>query len=232
MPDDAGNAAHDAVRQRRSTQSKRSDGGKRTGQAIASLNDPREQRFIERYVESNNGTQSAIVAGYSVKSARTIASQLLKRRNIKEAIERRNAELMDELNFTPDRIIRELAKIAGVNSADFIRIDQDGQPRVDFSGVTRRHLAAVASVENTQKGVKYKTHDKLRALDMLARMGQLYPAERLEHTGVDGGPIATTHRIDVESLSVEQREQLRAVLLALKAKQLEAQARPDKLPVS
>src|SRR5580704_4299294 len=168
MPDDAGNAAHDAVRKRRSTQSKRSDGGKRTGQAIASLNDPREQRFIERYVETNNGTQSAIVAGYSVKSARTIASQLLKRRNIKEAIERRNAELMDELNFTPDRIIRELAKIAGVNSADFIRIDQDGQPHVDFSGVTRRHLAAVASVENTEKGVKYKAHDKLKALDISA----------------------------------------------------------------
>jgi phage terminase small subunit len=193
----------------------------------ALLGDPRERRFIERYVETNNGTQSAIVAGYSVKSARTIASQLLKRRNIKEAIERRNAELMDELNFTPDRIIRELAKIAGVNSADFIRIDQDGQPHVDFSGVTRRHLAAVASVENTEKGVKYKTHDKLRALDMLARMGQLYPAERLEHTGVDGGPIATTHRIDIESLSVEQREQLRDVLLALKAKQVEAERSPE-----
>ena len=98
--------------------------------------------------------------------------------------------------------------------------------------MTRRHLAAVASVENTEKGIKYNTHDKLRALDMLARMGQLYPAERLEHTDVDGGPIATTHRIDIESLNVEQRGQLRAVLLALKAKQLEVQARPDKLLVS
>ena len=227
MPDDGGIAAHDAVRQRRSTQSKRSDAGKRARKAFASLNDPREQRFIERYVETNNGTQSAIVAGYSVKSARTIASQLLKRRNIKEAIERRNAQLMDELNFTPDRIIRELAKIAGVNSADFIRIDQDGQPHVDFSGVTRRHLAAVASVENTEKGVKYKTHDKLRALDMLARMGQLYPAERLEHTGVDGGPIAHMHTIDIELLEHEQREQLRAVLLALKARQIELERSPE-----
>jgi phage terminase small subunit len=206
-----------------STRSLRSDVGKPIGKALALLEDPREQRFVERYVETSNGTQSAVVAGYSVKSARTIASQLLRRRNIKEAIERRNAELMDELNFTPDRIIRELAKIAGVNSADFLRIDQDGQPHVDFTGVTRRHLAAVASVENTEKGVKYKTHDKLRALDMLARMGQLYPAERLEHTGVDGGPIAHMHTIDIESLEHEQREQLRAVLLALKAKQIEAE---------
>jgi phage terminase small subunit len=227
MPEEAWKAMRDATRQKRSTVGERSDAGHRSGQMPALLEDPRERRFIERYVETNNGTQSAIVAGYSVKSARTIASQLLKRRNIKEAIERRNAELMDELNFTPDRIIRELAKIAGVNSADFIRIDQDGQPRVDFSGVTRRHLAAVASVENTDKGVKYKTHDKLKALDMLARMGQLYPAERLEHTGVDGGPIAHTHTIDIESLEYEQREQLRAVLLALKARQIEVERSPE-----
>jgi phage terminase small subunit len=227
MPGDVCKPTRGATRRKRSTAGKRSGGGERSGQMPALLGDPRERRFIERYVETNNGTQSAIVAGYSVKSARTIASQLLKRRNTKEAIERRNAELMDELNFTPDRIIRELAKIAGVNSDDFIRIDQDGQPHVDFSGATRRHLAAVASVENTEKGVKYKTHDKLRALDMLARMGQLYPAERLEHTGVGGGPIAHMHTIDIESLEHEQREQLRAVLLALKAKQIEAEKSPE-----
>jgi phage terminase small subunit len=227
MPEDRGKPTRGATRRQRSTDGVRSDTGQRSGQIPALLEDPRERRFVERYVETSNATQSAIVAGYSVKSARTIGSQLLKRRNIKEAIERRNAELMDELNFTPGRIIRELAKIAGVNSADFIRIDQDGQPHVDFSGVTRRHLAAVASVENTEKGVKYKTHDKLRALDMLARMGQLYPAERLEHTGVDGGPIAHMHTIDIESLEHEQREQLRAVLLALKAKQIEVERLPE-----
>ena len=227
MPDDVCKLTRNGATRQGATTSMRSEVGKPIGKVLASLEDPREQRFVERYVETNNGTQSAIVAGYSVKSARTIASQLLKRRNIKEAIERRNAQLMDELNFTPDRIIRELAKIAGVNSADFIRIDQDGQPHVDFSGVTRRHLAAVASVENTEKGVKYKTHDKLRALDMLARMGQLYPAERLEHTGVNGGPIAHTHTIDIESLEHEQREQLRAVLLALKANQIESERSPE-----
>jgi phage terminase small subunit len=227
MSDDVCKPTRNGATRQGATTSMRSEVGKPIEKVLVSLEDPREQRFVERYVETNNGTQSAIVAGYSVKSARTIASQLLKRRNIKEAIERRNAQLMDDLNFTPDRIIRELAKIAGVNSADFIRIDQDGQPHVDFSGVTRRHLAAVASFENTEKGVKYKTHDKLRALDMLARMGQLYPAERLEHTGVDGGPIAHMHTIDIESLEHEQREQLRAVLLALKAKQIEAERSPE-----
>jgi hypothetical protein len=88
--------------------------------------------------------------------------------------------------------------------------------------------------ENTEKGsVKFKTHDKLKALDMLAKMARLYPADRSEITGVDGGPIqtanlnATVHKIDIEALEPEQREQLRGVLLALKAKQIEAEAPPD-----
>jgi hypothetical protein len=202
----------------------RSEVGKPIEKVPASLEDPREQRFVERYVETNNGTQSAIVAGYSVKSARTIASQLLKRRNIKEAIERRNAQLMDELNFTPDRIIRELAKIAGVNSADFITVDENGQPHIDFSGVTRRDLAAIASVENTEKGVKYKTHDKIKALVELAKLARMYPPDHTEITGTNGGPIAHAHTINIEALDVDQREQLRTVLLALKARHIEAEA--------
>jgi hypothetical protein len=149
------------------------------------------------------------------------ASRLLKRAKIMDAIARRNAELLLELDFTPDRILREIAKVAAVNTADFVTIDEQGQPHIDMSGVKRRHLAAIASVENTDKGVKYKAHDKLKALDMLAKMAKLYPAERTELTGADGGPIQSAtlnvHKMDIASLEPEQREQLRQVLLAIKA---------------
>ena len=129
---------------------------------------------------------------------------------------------MAELDFQPDRIIREYAKIAGVNTADFITIDEDGKPHIDFSGVTRQQLAAISSVENNDGVVKYKTHDKLKALDALAKIARLFPAERTELTGADGGPIQSAsvnvHKIDIEALEPEQRAQLRGVLLALKAK--------------
>lgn len=186
--------------------------------------DPMERRFVELYVDTNNAHRSAVAAGYSPKSARTLASRLLKRVDIREAVEVVNAEMLAELDFTPDRIVREIAKVAGVNSADFIAIDEaTGLPIVDFSTVTRRQLAAIASVENTDKGVKYKAHDKLKALDMLARMAKIYPSERTEITGRDGGPIQTANlhahaaKINIEDLDLEQREQLRGVLLALKS---------------
>jgi hypothetical protein len=58
-------------------------------------------------------------------------------------------------------------------------------------------------------------------------MVRLYPAERTELTGADGGPIASAsvnvnHTMDIASLEPEQRDQLRSVLLALKAKREEA----------
>lgn len=187
--------------------------------------DPRERRFVELFVETSNATRSALAAGYgrNYQNAGVYANRLLKKARIKDAVDRRNAEMMAKLDFTPSRIIAEIAKVAAVNTADFVTIDEQGQPHIDFTNVKRRHLAAIASVENTDKGVKYKTHDKLKALDMLARIAQLYPAERLEHTGADGGPIATAnlnatvHKIDIASLEPEQREQLRQVLLAIKA---------------
>jgi phage terminase small subunit len=162
-----------------STTSLRSDVDKPIGKALASLEDPREQRFIERYVETNNGTQSAIVAGYSVKSARTIASQLLKRRNIREAIEWRNAELMVRFNFTPDRIIKELSRIAAAH-------------------------------------VELKGNDKVKALTELAKLARMYPGDRLELSAT----VEHAHRIDIEALDVEKREQLRSALTALKARQI------------
>ena len=71
------------------------------------------------------------------------------------------------------------------------------------------------------KAPKIRMHDKLKALDMLAKMARLYPAERTELTGTGGAPIAHmhahAHKIDIASLEPEQRDQLKGVLLALKA---------------
>ncbi|MEK6804643.1 MAG: terminase small subunit [Nitrospirota bacterium] len=46
---------------------------------------PREQRFVEEYAIDLNGTQAAIRAGYSPKTARSIASEVLQRPAVKAA---------------------------------------------------------------------------------------------------------------------------------------------------
>jgi phage terminase small subunit len=218
-------AMRDALRQVRSTRDMRSDANQGITKGPTALDDPREERFVALYVENPNGTQAAIAAGYSPKSAHTIAHRLLKRSKIKDAIATRNAELLLELDFTPARIVREIAKIAGVNMGDFVSIDDEGNPHIDLSGVKRRQLAAVGTVEGpifekgrVVKAPKIRMHDKLKALDMLAKLARMYPAERQELTGPDGKPIqlaaAHVHKIDIASMDLEAREHLKQVLIA------------------
>jgi phage terminase small subunit len=173
-------AMRDAKRQRHSTGGLRPNGGDRIGKAIVALADPRERRFVLEYAKSGNGKQSAVVAGYSVRSAHTLASRLLKKVYIRAALERLNAEIMAELNFTPDRILRELGRIAAAD-------------------------------------VELRGNDKVKALTELAKLTRMYPGDRLELSAT----VEHAHRIDIESLDVEKREQLRSALAALKARQIE-----------
>lgn len=49
---------------------------------------PKQQRFVQEYAVDLNGTQAAIRAGYSPKTARSIASENLQRPAVKKAIKK------------------------------------------------------------------------------------------------------------------------------------------------
>jgi phage terminase small subunit len=160
----------------------------------AELN-PQERKFVQYYTETNNGTRSAILAGYgrNYKVAGVQATRLLARARIRNAVDQLNAKVMQKLDFTPDRIIKRFA-----------------------------HFAA-------HEPEKIKAADAIAALKELAKIANLYPALQTELSGPGGGPIQSAtvnvnHTMDIASLEPEQRDQLRQVLLALKAK---SEADPD-----
>lgn len=72
----------------------------------------KQQLFIEYYLQSRNGSQSAKKAGYSPKTAIFIARENLQKPYIKEEIDRRFKEIQERLQITDGRIIEELWKIA------------------------------------------------------------------------------------------------------------------------
>jgi phage terminase small subunit len=77
-------------------------------QALAELT-PRRQLFVGEYLVDLNGTQAAIRAGYSVDSARSIASENLTKPNILAAVDQ---ALMELGGVTRARLVQELAAIA------------------------------------------------------------------------------------------------------------------------
>lgn len=133
----------------------------------------KQKRFIEEYLIDLNATQAAIRAGYSPKTAYSIGEENLKKPEVKVAIDKAMAERSRRTGITQDRVLRELAKIAFVNAADVINMD-DATIKGDAN---REDTAAIASVrvktipteagEITEREVKIC--DKLKALELLGR---------------------------------------------------------------
>jgi phage terminase small subunit len=145
----------------------------------------RKEAFCREYIVDFNGTQSAIRAGYSDKTAGAIASRLLKDVNIQAKIR----DLIEERNkrtaVTADRVIAEFAKIAFSNIKDVAQWNNAGS-YVTLKTMEEVDGALIAEIGNTENGVKIKLHDKMKALEALAK-----------HTGVYDDRPQTT--VDVGS---------------------------------
>ena len=59
---------------------------------MASLN-PKQRRFVAEYLKDQNGTQAAIRAGYSKKTANEQASQLLAKLNIRKLVDEKLSKI-------------------------------------------------------------------------------------------------------------------------------------------
>lgn len=69
---------------------------------------PRQQLFVEEYIECWNATKSAIKAGYSEKSAYSQGYRLLKNAQIKAEISKRQSEILERFQLNKQDILSEL----------------------------------------------------------------------------------------------------------------------------
>jgi phage terminase small subunit len=177
----------------------------------------KQKRFVSEYLIDLNATQAAIRAGYSKKTATVQASRLLTNAKVQEELSKQQTKVAERLEITKDRIVDELAKIGFANMLDYMRAGLDGDPYLDFSGLTRDQAAALSevTVEDFRDGrgedardvrrVKFKLHDKKGALVDLAKMLG-FVVEKHEHTGKDGAPIQTETRTWREVLRQETKD--------------------------
>ena len=93
----------------------------------------RQKHFADEYIISKNATQSAIIAGYSEKTAYSIGQRLLKNVEISEYIKKRTEELFDERSMT---IAEALAISASIARGDVQKgyskstVKKDGKEKV------------------------------------------------------------------------------------------------------
>lgn len=101
------------------------------------------QRFVDEYAKDFNGTQAAIRAGYSKRTAADIAKENLRKPQIRAALAKVLGELTTESRLTAARVLEEIAAIAFVRPGDYV--NDDGS--VDFVRFARENPAAIAEIE-------------------------------------------------------------------------------------
>ena len=158
-------------------------------------------RFVDEYLVDFNGTQAAIRAGYSEKTAAAAAARLLRNVNIQNEISRRQRDLQRRTEVTQERVVMELARIAFANIADYIHVETQTRTKDDGSEVTYQTVmfnetqelsadqrAALAVVKQSVNGFELKLHDKIKALELLGRHIGMFN-DKLSLSGADGGPL-------------------------------------------
>lgn len=161
---------------------------------------PKQQRFASEFLVDMNATQAAIRAGYSERTARQHASDLMAKPDIQAAITAGKAAVAAAVGASAEQVLNELALIALSDIGEVL----------DFTGPTLRMRApcdiperarrAIASIKikrqiegrgdlaHEVEFVEFKLWNKDAALDKLGKYHQLW-TERVEHTGKDGGPL-------------------------------------------
>jgi phage terminase small subunit len=175
----------------------------------------KELMFIGAYMRLRTATAAAEEVGYSKRSARTTGPELLQKPVIKAEVERRKAVLDARYEISADRIARELASMAFGSIDDVIAVQDDGGAIVDLSTATPRQLAALSGREGDDGRfrLKHSAADKRQALMDLAKLMRMLPADRVEHSGSIDHNVRPEHKIDIEAMDHEEREQLRNLLL-------------------
>lgn len=168
---------------------------------------PKQQKFVAEYLIDLNATQAAIRAGYSAKTAKEQAARLLTNANIAAELEKRRGKIEKKLEISQEQIIAELAAIALSNGADYAKVIGDGvSSYVEFTPTDQldpMKLKAIASIEESQNGMKVKTHDKLRAIELLGKFMDWFDQQKEETETSLADNIAEAYRNRKERGDVE-----------------------------
>lgn len=150
--------------------------------ANAPLSD-RVRRFVLEYVRDLDGTAAAGRAGFPRNHAGHWSAATLRRPEVQAAIQRELAGRESRLRLRADRITEEVMRIAFTDPGRIARWSPDGITLIhsddltaeDRAAVKRIHLGPPLGKGKHKRAQLFEMHDKLAALELLARMTGLLP---------------------------------------------------------
>lgn len=146
---------------------------------------PGHKAFLDAYCLSWNARQAAVAAGYRYDEG----AHLLQRDDVLAALTERQALAAASKQVEISEVVETLTRVLRGNMLDYISIDAEGQPCVDFARLTRDQASVISELNvetrETRRGrtrrrevsrLRFKLHDKLRAAEKLLRhLGAVMP---------------------------------------------------------
>lgn len=172
------------------------------------LTDKQNLFCIEYCTNGCHITNAAISAGYSKKTAYSIGSELLKKPEIQDEVQRLRGsfeELMEKKGVTKEKTILELANIAYSSISQF---HNTWITKKEFENLSDTQKSCIAEIDTkteykkTEDGIKRKIEfvrirlfNKIDAIKILAEMMGWNSAKKIDVSNTDGtlkGSIAAT----------------------------------------
>jgi phage terminase small subunit len=168
----------------------------------------KEQLFVAEYLISFNASDAYRKAGYKGKSANQLAYRLLTKPHIKYEVQKQKKSMIDKIGLTQEMVLAEICKVGFASMRNFMRVDPDGQPQINLTDTPDDDLDSIADVSTEtvleRDGVdengdpifaqvrktKIKLHDKLAALEKLARYTGIYDKETEKAAGAFSDAIS------------------------------------------
>ncbi len=178
---------------------------------------PDQEAFCQAYVETSNASEAYRRAfprsqGWKPTAVWPEASRLLNSPKVSARIEELLSDARKRHDVTMDKLTAELMPIALANAGEFFEWGPDGVTVKPSDELTREQRGIVSEVSQTvtEKGgtIRVKLHDKLSAIEKLARLHGIEPPVKTEITGKGGGPIRTESDAFMAEL-VRLRERLK-----------------------
>jgi phage terminase small subunit len=159
---------------------------------------PKQERFVAEYLIDGNATQAAIRSGYSAKTAQEQGSRLLSNAMVKAAIDAGQTKLLEKLDITAERVLREMGRLA---FSDVSRLFNANGSLKPLHELTPDDSACIAGLEviiknaeagdgHTDKVHKIKVWDKSKNLEMLGKHFGLF-VEKMQVSGT----LNITHEV-------------------------------------
>ena len=138
---------------------------------------PKQQRFVEEYLIDLNATQSAIRAGYSERTAKSIGQENLTKPDIQKAIQEAQSKLTERTEITQDYVLTNIKKVIERCMQQEAVQARDGSPLL---------------VEGPEGDLaclfEFKETGALKGLELLGKHLGMFK-DKIELTGKDGSSL-------------------------------------------